>query len=173
MLRGEAWYKVRELLRTGVAMSEIARRTGSDRKTIRRIRDQPGPPLPQGRGPPPSVLDPCAPYPRQRVADEVLTATKLYSELQRQGSTGGVAIVRRFVHPLRPHTPALVDRCDTPPGGQGQVDGTACGRLWHDGQRRARSAFGLTLGYSGRQDVAFTVRQDMETFLRCHVHAFH
>ncbi|MFN8559744.1 MAG: IS21 family transposase, partial [Dehalococcoidia bacterium] len=173
MLRGEAWYMVRELLRTGVAISEIARRTGYDRKTIRRIRDQPGPPLPQGRAPRPSVLDPYAPYLRQRVADGVCNATKLYSEIQRQGYSGGVAIVRRFIHPLRPRIPVLVERFETPPGWQGQVDWAACGRLWHDGRLHPLSAFVLTLGYSRRQYVEFTVRQDMETFLRCHVHAFH
>ena len=173
MLRGEAWYMVRELLRTGVTVSETARRTGYDRKTIRRIRDQPGHPLPQGRRQRPSVLDPFAPYLRQRVAAGVLNATKLYAEVQRQGYAGGVAVVRRFVHPLRPQTSVLVERFETPPGWQARVDWTACGRLGHDGQPRALSAFVLTLGYSRRQYVEFTVRQDMETFLRCHVHAFH
>jgi transposase len=119
------------------------------------------------------VLDPFAPYLRERVADGVLNATKLYTELQHQGYGGGVAVVRRFVQPLRPRTPVLVERFETPAGWQGQVDWTACGRLWHDGQLRALSAFVLTLGYSRRQYVEFTVRQDMETFLRCHVHALH
>ncbi len=47
MIRGEVWYMVRELLRDGVSISEVSRRTGLDRKTIRRIRDTEGHPLPQ------------------------------------------------------------------------------------------------------------------------------
>jgi transposase len=173
MIRGEAWYMIRELLRDGVSVSEIARRTGVDRKTIRRIRAQSGHPVPRSRPPRPRLLDPFAPYLRQRAAAGVLNATKLYAEIQRQGYAGGVAQVRRFVHPLRPvAAPLVTERFETPPGHQAQVDWTACGRLWHAGQLRPLSAFVLTLGYSRRQYVEFTVRQDLETFLRCHLHAF-
>ena len=174
MIRGEAWYMIRELLRDGVAISEIARRTGHDRKTIRRIRARSGHPLPTRRPPRRRLIDPFAPYLRQRAAAGVLNATKLFGEIQRQGYAGGVAQVRRFVHPLRPvAAPIVTERFETPPGHQAQVDWTACGRLWHAGQLRALSAFVLTLGYSRRQYVEFTVRQDLETFLRCHLHAFH
>jgi hypothetical protein len=81
-------------------------------------------------------------------------------------------MVRRFVHPLRPVVPTVIERFETPAGWQAQVDWASCGRIWHGGQWRALSAFVLTLGYSRRQYVEFTVRQDLETFLRCHVHAF-
>ena len=54
-----------------------------------------------------------------------------------------------------------------------QVAWANCGRLWHEGAWRVLSAFVFTLGYSRRQYVEFTVRQDTETFLRCHLHAFH
>ena len=173
MIRGEAWYMIRELLRDGVAISEIARRTGHDRKTIRRIQAQGGHPAPRRRPPRATQLDPFAAYLRQRAAAGVLNATKLFGEIQRQGYPGGIAQVRRFVRPLRPpHAPIAVERFETPPGFQGQVDWTACGRLWHDGAWRPLSAFVLTLGYSRRQYVEFAVRQDLETFLRCHVHAF-
>jgi transposase len=164
---------VRELLRDGVSISEIARRTGHDRKTIRRLREQPGhPPARRGRSTA-SILDPYAPYLRMRVAAGVLNATKLYQELQRQGYPGGVAVVRRFVHPLRtPRIPLVTERFETPPGWQAQVDWASCGRILHEGVVRPLSAFVLTLGYSRRQYVEFTVRQDTETFLRCHLHAF-
>ena len=38
MIQGEAWYMIRELLREGLSVSEIARRSGRDRKTIRKVR---------------------------------------------------------------------------------------------------------------------------------------
>jgi transposase len=171
MLRGETWYMLRDLLRAGVSVSEIARRTGYDRKTIRKLRDQPAhpPPLQRHRA---RRLDPYTSYLEQRVARGVLNASKLYAEIQRQGYPGGVAQVRRFISPLRPRIPVVVERFETPPGQQGQVDWSHCGYLQDGEQRRALSAFVLTLGYSRRQYVEFTLRQDLETFLRCHVHAF-
>ena len=173
MVHGEDWYMVRELLREGVSVSEIARRTGHDRKTIRRLRAQPGHPLPIQRPNRSSVVDPYAAYLQARAAVGVLNATKLYGEIQRQGYLGGVAQVRRFLHPLRAKaTPAVTERFATPPGWQAQVDWAACGRIGHEGELRPLSAFVLTLGYSRRQYVEFTVRQDLETFLRCHLHAF-
>jgi len=173
MLRGEGWYMVRELLRTGLSISEVARRTGHDRKTIRKIRDAAAHPPRQVRRKRGSRLDPHKPYLRERTAAGVLNATKLLGEIRRQGYTGGITILREFVQPLRPVAPTVTERFETPPGHQAQVDWTACGHLWHEEQLRSLSAFVLTLGYSRRQYVEFTVRQDMETFLRCHVHAFH
>jgi transposase len=172
MLRGEQWYMMRDLLRDGVSISEIARRTGCDRKTIRKLRDQPAHPQPAPRRPRPGLLDPFKPYLAQRLARGVLNASKLHAEIQKQGYAGGVAVVRRFVSPLRPRTPVVVERFETPPGRQAQGDWTSCGHLWEGERRRALSAFVLTLGYSRRQYVEFTLRQDLEHFLRCHVHAF-
>ena len=90
MLQGEAWYMVRDLLRLGVSVSEVARRTGYDRKTIRKLRDRPvhPPPLQRQRS---RILDPYTGYLRERVAVGVLNTSKLHTELQRQGYAGGVA----------------------------------------------------------------------------------
>jgi transposase len=171
MLRGEDWYMVRDLLRSGVSLSEISRRTGFDRKTIRKLRDQPAhpPPLRRTRG---RQIDPYTAYLVARAERGVLNATKLYAEIQQQGYPGGVAQVRRFLAPLRSRTVAVVTRFETLPGQQAQVDWSHCGALGPETDRHTLSAFVLTLGYSRRQYIEFTHSQDLETFLRCHVHAF-
>jgi transposase len=171
MLRGEDWYMVRDLLRSGVSLSEISRRTGFDRKTIRKLRDQPAhpPPLRRTRG---RQIDPYTAYLVARAERGVLNATKLYAEIQQQGYPGGVAQVRRFLAPLRSRTVAVVTRFETLPGQQAQVDWSHCGALGPETDRHTLSAFVLTLGYSRRQYIEFTRSQDLETFLRCHVHAF-
>lgn len=172
MLRGEDWYMVRDLLRSGVSLSEISRRTGFDRKTIRKLRDQPAhpPPLRRTRA---RQIDPYTAYLTARAERGVLNATKLYVEIQRQGYPGGVAQVRRFLAPLRPPASvAVVTRFETLPGQQAQVDWSHCGALGRESDRHTLSAFVLTLGYSRRQYIEFTHSQDLETFLRCHVHAF-
>ena len=172
MIEGEGWYVIRELLRKGLSVSEIARRSGYDRKTIRKIRDAPGHPTAQERRKRGSKLDPYTPYLRQRVAAGVLNAVKLQEELRRQGYTGGVTLIRRFLHPLRQWVPVVTERFETPPGQQAQVDWPSCGRTWHQDRLRTLSSFSMTLCYSRRPYLEFTVSQDMETFLRCHVNAF-
>lgn len=172
MIQREGWYMIRELLREGLAISEIARRIGHDRKTIRKIRDAPGHPTAQERRKRGSKLDPYTPYLRQRVAAGVLNAVKLQEELRRQGYTGGVTLIRRFLHPLRQWVPVVTERFETPPGQQAQVDWAACGRIWHRDRLRTLSSFSMTMGYSRRQYLVFTVSQEMETFERCHINAF-
>ena len=172
MIHGEDWYMIRDLLREGVSISAIARQTGHDRKTIQKIRDAPAHPPPQQRRRRGSKLDPYLPYLRQRAERGVLNAVKLTDELKRQGYAGSVRLVCLALHPLRPSTVCVVERFETPPGQQAQVDWASCGRLWYRGRLRTLFAFVLTLGYSRRQYVEFTVSQKLGTFLQCHVHAF-
>ena len=173
MIQGEAWYMIRELLREGLSVSEIARRSGRDRKTIRKIRKHPIHPASQERQKRGSRLDPFKPYLRHRAGAGVLNATKLLEEVRRQGYTGRIGLVRKFVHPLRLVVPVVTERFETSPGQQAQVDWASCGRIWHLGRLQSLSAFLMTLGYSRRQYVECTTRQDLETFLRCQLNAFH
>lgn len=172
MIQGEGWYMIRELLREGLSVSEIARQAGRDRKTIRKIRDAPGHPPPQVRRKRGSKLDPYKPYLRERATAGVLNAVKLLPEVRRHGYPGGVTLIREFLHPLRPAVPVVTERFETEPGQQAQVDWAACGRIWYRGRLRSLSSFTMTLGYSRRQYLGFTVSEDMETFQRCHIDAF-
>jgi hypothetical protein len=89
MLCGEAYYTVRNLLHAGVLLNEFARRTGYDRKTIRKLRDQPTHPPPLQRRWS-RLLDPHTAYLEQRVERGVLNATKLSAEigLSSSGTVG-------------------------------------------------------------------------------------
>jgi transposase len=172
MIQGEGWYMIRELLREGLSISEIARQAGRDRKTIRKIRDAPGHPAAQERRKRGSKLDPYKPYLRERATAGVLNAVKLLPEVRRHGYPGGVTLIREFLHPLRPAVPVVTERFETEPGQQAQVDWAACGRIWYRDRLRSLSSFTMTLGYSRRQYLGFTVSEDMETFQRCHIDAF-
>src|SRR4030067_540348 len=112
----EGWYMIRELLREGLSVSEIARQTGRDRKTIRKVRDAPGHPGPQERRKRGSKLDPYEPYLRQRATAGVLNAVKLLEEVRRRGYQGGITLIREFLHPLRPAVPMVTERFETQPG---------------------------------------------------------
>ncbi len=103
MLALEERFMIRELYRKGVAISEIARRTGRDRKTIRHIATAPdlSPPKPQ-RQAKACKIDAYAPYLERRIAEGVLNARKLYAEILAQGYPGKESKVREFVHDRRP-----------------------------------------------------------------------
>jgi transposase len=75
MLALEERFMIRELYHKGVSISEIARRTGRDRKTIRHIATAPdlSPPKPQ-RQAKPCKIDAYAPYLERRIAEGVLNA---------------------------------------------------------------------------------------------------
>jgi transposase len=172
MIQGEGWYMIRELLREGLSISEIARQSGRDRKTVRKTRDAPGHPPPQERRKRGSKLDPYKPYLQARVNVGVLNGAKLLEEVRRQGYAGGITVLREFVQPLRPVAPIVAERFETEPGEQAQVDWATCGRIWYQGRLRTLSSFLMTLGYSRRQYLTFTVSEEMETLERCHIKAF-
>ncbi len=174
MLALEERFMIRELYRKGVSISEIARRTGRDRKTNRHIATAPdlSPPKPQ-RQAKPSKIDAYAPYLERRIAEGVLNARKLYAEILAQGYPGKESKVREFVHDRRPEQePSGSIRFETAPGEQGQVDWGHFGFITHQGRTCRLYAFVMTLGWSRACYVRFTTSSDTAWFIRCHLHAF-
>ncbi len=174
MLALEERFMIREMYRKGVSISEIARRTGRDRKTIRQAVSAPDlspPRLP--RQVKSCKIDPYAPYLEQRMAEGVLNARKLYGEILAQGYPGKESKVREFVHDRRPEKePVGSIRFETAPGEQGQVDWGYFGFITHHGQVMRLYAFIMTLGWSRACYVRFTISSDTTWFIRCHLHAF-
>ena len=103
MLALEERFMIREMYRKGVSISEIASRTGRDRKTIRQTVSAPDllPPK-QPRQLKVCKIDLYASYLEQRMAEGVLNARKLYGEILVQGYPGKESQVREFVHDRRP-----------------------------------------------------------------------
>ncbi|GHO82566.1 ATP-binding protein [Dictyobacter formicarum] len=103
MLALEERFMIREMYRKGVSISEIARRTGRDRKTVRQAVNAPelSPPK-HSRQVKACKIDPYIPYLEQRMTEGVLNARKLYGEILAQGYPGKESKVREFVHDRRP-----------------------------------------------------------------------
>jgi transposase len=113
----EAWVR-------GKSVSEIARLTGRDRRTIRRLLRQGGP-APRRPRLVTSKLDPFREYLLGRVLsdDPCTNAEVLYDEIRERGYSGGRTILKEFLHPFRELTREKVTRrFETPPGKQAQVD---------------------------------------------------
>jgi transposase len=173
MLDIEERFMIKALYRKGVSISDIARQTGRDRKTIRKLVTAPLLSAPKPRQPKPCKIDPYVPYLEQRMQEGVFNARKLYGEIRAQGYSGGETQIRAFVHDRRPPpTPAATVRFETPPGLQGQVDWGHFGLIRHQGRLCKLYGFVLTLSWSRAMYLRFTTSLDFTWFIRCHVRAF-
>jgi transposase len=173
MLKVEKRVMIKDQYRRGVTISDIARETGHDRKTIRAIVK--GPTLPprkrKGRA---KKLAPFVPYLEKRIEEEgVLNCNKLLEEIRKRGYQGGKSLLKTFVQPYREaRRQEATVRFETEPGEQAQVDWAHFGYIEHRGRRRRLYLFVMTLGWSRASYVEFTVSTDGASWLRCHVHAF-
>jgi transposase len=174
MLALEERFMIREMYRKGVSISEIARQTGRDRKTIRQAATAPDlAPAKHPRQVKACKIDPYAPYLERRMAEGVLNARKLYGEILTQGYPGKESKVREFVHERRPEKESMGSvRFETAPGEQGQVDWGYFGFITHQGRTYRLYAFIMTLGWSRASYLRFTISSDTTWFIRCHLHAF-
>lgn len=175
MLSVEERFVIKHMYDAGMSISEIARRTGHDRKTVRAVVHAPLVPAAPPRPPRASKLDVFVPYLQKRIAAGVLNATKLYQEIVAQGYTGKVRLVRAFVQPHREAQRRAAEatvRFETGPGEQAQVDWGHFGMLVHQGRQRKLYGFVMTLGWSRAMYLEFTVSMDAAWWLRCHLHAF-
>ena len=102
-----------------------------------------------------------------------MTAVRIREELQTSGYTGGLSILAARVKELRvrPAKPLTV-RFETGPGAQAQMDWSTYEIDFTQEGRRKVQAFSYVLGYSRRQYLFFTERQDFETTIRQHIEAF-
>ena len=166
-----------DLHRQGASISAIARRTGLDRKTVRKV-------IATGLEPPTygprrlrvSQLQPFERYLHERLgAVPELTGRRLHRELAAVGYTGGYTAVTDLLREIRPVVaPAFEVRFETPPGRQAQVDFAHFRTVFTDepGVERIVWLFSLVLGHSRMLWGRFVPHQDLQTLLRCHAAAF-
>ena len=100
------------------------------------------------------------------------TAQQIFQRLREAGYTGGVTIVRDYVHQIRPRRPAAFLKLNFEPGEAAQVDWGEFGSITVGNTKRRLSFFLMVLCHSRRMYLEFTVSQQMEFFLQCHENAF-
>jgi len=123
-----------------------------------------------------SILDPF----KARIAewlekDPRVTAALIQQKLGPLGYRGGHTILQEYVRKLRPQLApkrAFV-RMEPLAGERFEVDWGHFDALNYSGDIRKLYAFALIDAHSRMLYVEFTHSQSFETFVRCHIHAFH
>jgi len=104
-----------------------------------------------------------------------LTAQRIYQELVEHHSyLGSYDSVKRYVRKFKKRHQPYFDRLPTFPGHEAQVDfaKSPC-KVLINGKYRSIWFFKMTLSHSRHSYEELVLRQDTETFLRCHENAFH
>ena len=192
VLEAERWLELRRfraLRRAEVSISEIARETGLNWRTVKKYLEADGPAAPPE--PPPradrgkQMIAAYAPVIDVWLrAELLLKGTVIHERLAGEyGFTGNYQRVKMYLQEARPriaaelgYTPSelarLHRRFEVVPGAQAQVDwGDEGGILAHAGIAKVYS-FHMVLSYSRDPFCCFTTSQDLATFWACHRRAF-
>jgi len=187
---------IETLMSCGVSHREIERRTGVDRKTIRRYAatpkspgvatgsdptpDQNPPPRPPALGgeepAAPTGQSACEPHRVWIEAQVALgrNAQSIYQDLvELHGFTHRYNSVKRFVARLKAREPERFDVLEFLPGEEAQVDfGQGALTQKKPDQYKRPHLFVMTLKYSGKSFRKTVWKADQETWCRLHEEAF-
>ncbi len=119
MLRSQTVLTIHDLHTQEKTVQEIAQELHISRTTVRNYLKHPEAVIPKPRPPRSSKLDAYKEQIKKWVMEDHCTNCEvLFERLQKLGYTGGISILKEYVHPLRPavagHAP--VQRYETKPG---------------------------------------------------------
>ena len=189
---------VETLLETGTTQREIERRTGVDRKTIRKYQEksnsstlatgfevesgQNAPPRPPDGGEsklkkiPKHAVSACAPYGEwiEKQVSLGRNAQSIYQDLVEQNAfTHKYNSVKRFVRGLKAREPERFDVLEFLPGEEAQVDyGQGALTLYKPNKYKRPYLFVMTLKYSGKSFRKVVWKTSQEIWAKLHEEAF-
>jgi len=161
--------------RQGLSFREIARKTGRDRRTVKKYAQNPEL-IGQGRAKVEraSILDPFVDVIKSWLEDDdQYQASWILDQIRKLGYTGGYTIVKDLVREIKLEKSRVAYlRFETEPGRQAQVDFGDFKAVEPDGSERTLYKFSMMLGFSRTPYCEFVERCDMTSFLDAHQRAF-
>lgn len=179
MLKLQEIKTIKNLLQVGLSVSEISRRVGKSLPTIYRIRNEfnfSDSYKKDGFLSKSKELIPFESYINKRTKAGITNIKKLHEELKMKGYKGSYTSLYRYkrlithLGILRKYKPSC--RFETEPGEQAQIDWGSCGKIEVNNRDEQLYCFSYLLGYSRAMYVEFTIKQNLQTFENCHIHAF-
>jgi transposase len=186
VLKSHLRITIETLLANGASQHEVARRTGVDRKTVRKY--QSNSPMATGSEPAERENPPPRPPAPPKHASSACEAHRTWIEAQAQLGRNAQAIyqdlvdqfgfehrynsVKRFVRGLKVREPERFDVLESLPGEEAQVDfGLGALTLTANGKYRRPYLFVMTLKYSGKSFRKVVWKADQQTWARLHEEA--
>lgn len=104
-----------------------------------------------------------------------MTVNQMVRLFAEQGKKVSEMSLRRYIRTYFPAISTPIIHLDVIPGSQGQVDFCSLSPMIDplSGKRRKTYAFIMTLSFSRHRFVRFVFSQDIQTWIDCHVRAFH
>ncbi|BCO07987.1 IS21 family transposase [Desulfolithobacter dissulfuricans] len=174
MISTEVFMDIISLHRQGLSMRAIAKKLGIHRNTVKKHIE--GNTLPQYRKKKrqKSILDPYRQVIDDYLAEDDYRATWILDRIRNMGYTGSYETLRDYVRKVKErHSRLAYARFETEPGRQAQVDWGDLQVENPDGSFSTKYMFLMILGYSRAMYIEFVNQCTLETFLDCHIRAFH
>lgn len=159
-------------LAQGVPKARVAQKYGISRQSIYNILvERSSAPRPRKeRG---SILDPFKDVIRAKLEDYDVPATTVLEDIRKLGYGGGLTTVKDFVREVKgDQVRQVIERFETMPGRQAQIDWGECGTIEIDGVNRKLYVFVLVLGYSRILFARFTTSSRQPVLLTLLKEAF-
>ena len=170
MIDYATWCAIRDGIANHLSTGQLAESLGLDIKTVRHWIGRPYTPRVRVRRT--SKLDPFKGRIVGWLDAHPFTAQQVFQRLLDAGYTGGISIVKDYVHTIRPRRREAFLTLAFAPGEVAQVDWGEWGTIAVGNTRRRLSFFVMVLAWSRQMYVEFFLSQSMEQFLAAHVNAF-
>ena len=179
MLSSQQISQIHQLRQQEWSARRIARQLGISRNTVSQYLSQSGDSPPPGTRTPAvrsSKLDPFKPLIEEWLTqDSSISSRVVFQNLQRtaSGFDCSYTLVKDYLQTRRPRrAPRAFTRMEPMAGDRFEADWAHFDALAYDGHKRKLYAFCMVECHSRLLYVEFTHSQSLETFVRCHIHAF-
>lgn len=173
MIRSGLINMIREKAREGKSAYAISHELGVAENTAKKYVHQPATEHKLKGRLKGSKLDEFKPMIDTMLSQGVFNCVVMLERLQKIGYTGGITILKEYVHCYRPAKSApAVRRYETLPGKQAQMDWGISHTIDEQGTIHKLPVFVMVMGSSRARYVEFTKRCDFYSLLRCMVNAF-
>lgn len=174
MITPEVFMDIISLHRQGLSMRAIAKKLGIHRNTVKKHIEKNRFPQYRKCKRQESILDPFHQAIDDFLAQDDYQATWILERVQKMGYSGSYETVRDYVRQVKERRCRLAYvRFETEPGLQAQVDWGDYQIENPDGSISTKYMFLMILGYSRAKYIEFVDQCSLETFMDCHIHAFH